>query len=119
MVDFQQLFRVRVAAERGPVGDHLRREIGADAGERLESGAVGLVQVDAGNVDVGFQAVEDRIGYYIRLCEVRWPAETAALGAIVQDRLGLSGRNPLRKQSAILLKNTETGYTRIPNAFAF
>ena len=78
-----------IPPERGPVGDHLRREIGADAGERLESGAVRLVQVDAGNVDVRFQPVEDGIGHHIRLGEVRGPAEPASFGPVVQDGLGL------------------------------
>ena len=89
MVDFQQLLRVRIAPERGPVRDHLRREIRADAGERLEGGAVGLVQVDAGNVDVGLQAVEDGIGDDVGLGKVRRPAEPAPLGAVIQDGLGL------------------------------
>ena len=89
MVDLQQLFRMGIPPERGPVRDHLRCEIGADAGEGLEGGAVRPVQVDAGNVDVRFQPVEDGIGYYIRFREVRGPAEAAAFGAVVQDGLGL------------------------------
>ena len=89
MVDFQQLFRVRIAPERGPVGHHLRREIRTDAGQGLEGGAVGLVQVDAGDVDVRFQAVEDRIGHHEGLGEVRGPAEAAAFLAVIQDGLRL------------------------------
>ena len=90
MVDVQQLLRVRIAPERGPVGHHPGREIRADAGQRLEGGAVGLVQVDAGDVDVRLQAVEDGIGYYIRLCKVRGPAEAAALGSEALEGGGLT-----------------------------
>jgi hypothetical protein len=85
MVDVHELLRRGIAAEGGPVGDHLGREVGADAGQRLEGGAVGPVDVDAGNVDVGREAVEYRIGDHIGFGEIGRPAEAAALGPVVQD----------------------------------
>ena len=89
VIDVHQLLRTGIAPEGGPVRNHLRGEVRADARQGLESSAVGLVDVQAGNVDIGFQPFKDGVCHDVGLGEIRRPAETAALLPVMQDGLRL------------------------------
>ena len=89
MPDLHQLLRVGIPGEFRAVGDHLRREEGTDARQRLESGGIGGVEVDFRNVDEGFEPPEDAVVHDIGPREIGFPAEPAAFLPVVVDGLGL------------------------------
>ena len=89
VVDVKQLLREGVAAEFGAVFQDLGREPGPDAGQVVQRGGVGAVQVEARDVDVAFEAPVHRVGDDEGFGEVRLPAKSPALRAVVVDRLRL------------------------------
>ena len=89
VVDIKQLLREGIAAELGAVFQDPLREPGPDAGQFVERGGVGAVQVEARNVDVALEAAVDGVRDDERFGEVRLPAKSPTFRAVVVDRLRL------------------------------
>ena len=92
MIDFQQLFLLRVAAQFLPVLHHLGRKIPSDSGQCIECGGVSGVNVQEGYVNVFFQSRINAVRHDERLGEIFFPAEPAAFLPVPVDGFRLLER---------------------------
>ena len=85
MIDFQQLFLIRVAAQFLPVLHHLGSKIPSDSGQCIECCGVSGVNVQKGYVIVFFQSRINAVRHDEGLGEIFFPAEPAAFLPVPVD----------------------------------